>query len=174
MRAEALPLMKRRSSLHRSRVVAGLIRAAALAALALIPLESASAQVRLAPAAAPASQCSGAPPVVSKAPALSGTAAIGGELKTSTGSWNNCGSRITGYSFAWYHLGFAIAFPIADANDFVYTVSSDDAGLEVYAQVVAYNAYGASGCHVARDKPNMPVGFSVVRFRRWEPSALTT
>jgi hypothetical protein len=64
-------------------------------------------------------------------PAISGNANVGGTLTVSTGSWNSCGERVTGYTYSWSGAG------ASSTNSYV--VQPADAGGTVTAFVTACN-----------------------------------
>jgi len=70
------------------------------------------------------------------APAISGSTAVGGTLTVSTGTWNACGERLTGYAYAWSGA--------AGSTTNSYVVQSGDAGRTVSASVTACDVDGCS------------------------------
>ncbi len=77
-------------------------------------------------------------PATTGAPALTGTAAVGGTLTCSTGSWAN---NPTSLAYKWLRNGVAIAGQTANT----YTVQGADAGKGVACEVTASNGAGATG-----------------------------
>jgi hypothetical protein len=82
-----------------------------------------------------ASNCTpGTPPVLKKAPQLSGTPAVGNTLTTSNGTWTYCDPNATfHYSYQWYSGTHAIV----GATNASYTITEDEAGFGIYAAVTA-------------------------------------
>ena len=78
--------------------------------------------------------------VLSQPPTLEGEAAETNTISVSDGSWTSCGSAIAGYTFQWLRDGF----PISNATDQSYTLTSADTGHSVSAQVTAWNGSGTS------------------------------
>ena len=76
-------------------------------------------------------------------PGVSGTAAVGHTLTSSTGSWNGAA---TGYSFQWQRCsaGGTGCADIAGATGPTYTLAAADGGMSVRATVSATNVNGAS------------------------------
>jgi hypothetical protein len=81
-----------------------------------------------------------APPVITEPPTVFGDAEPTGTLTAALGTSTSCGSSIAGYTFQWLRDGSSIA----DATGQSYVVLPADAGRAISAQVVAYNATGAS------------------------------
>ena len=84
--------------------------------------------------------CSGSAPQNSVPPRLSGSAVVGGSLVVDQGTWVDCGSPVTGYSYAWRRDGEAIE----GATSASYTTTEDDAGAHLSARVTATNAVGST------------------------------
>jgi hypothetical protein len=73
-------------------------------------------------------------------PTVSGTAAVGGVLTTSNGSWSPCASGIDGYTYQWFRDGGAIGGATSNS----YTVVSADQCHGLRTTVTAYNEFGPS------------------------------
>jgi hypothetical protein len=79
-----------------------------------------------------------AKPTVSAAPALTGTAAVGGVLSCSQGTWTNNPTSLT---YRWLRNGSAIAGQSANT----YTVQGADLGTGIACEVTATNGAGSTG-----------------------------
>lgn len=82
-------------------------------------------------------------PANSAAPIVSGVAAVGKTLTTSTGSWSNSPSS---YSYTWQSCSSSgtNCVNISGATDSSYTLASGDAGHEIRSEVSATNSSGSS------------------------------
>ncbi len=88
-------------------------------------------------------------------PGVSGTAAVGHTLTSSTGSWNGAA---TGYSFQWQRCsaGGTGCADIAGATGPTYTLAAADGGMSVRATVSATNVNGASPYAASADVVVVP------------------
>lgn len=94
-------------------------------------------------------RATGCPPgthelTATKAPTLKGTGSVGSVLTASSGSWSGGCSTAYTYWYQWYHAGEP-AGVIYGANSPTYTLTSADAGIGVYAVVIARDGSGGAG-----------------------------
>ena len=83
----------------------------------------------------------GAAPVDTSAPALSGSAVQGQTLSVSNGSWTN---SPTSYTYAWNDCTSSDCTAISGATSSSYTLQSSDIGNTIEAVVTATNSYGST------------------------------
>jgi hypothetical protein len=89
------------------------------------------------------------PPVNTAEPALSGSAVVGTTLTTTTGTWSGAG--VITYAYQWVRCGVDGGLPdgsncpsIAGATSSSYTLTGDDLGHRLRAQVTASNSAGSA------------------------------
>lgn len=80
----------------------------------------------------------GNPPVLTVAPAISGTAEVGETLTLSNGTFT--GDATITYEYQWFAGGVAIAGATAST----YVLTSDEVGLVITGRVIATNSYGSA------------------------------
>jgi outer membrane protein assembly factor BamB len=95
-------------------------------------------------------------PTILAAPVVSGTAAVGQQLSTTTGTW---GYNPTTYTYKWQRCDAvgSNCVDIAGATGSVYTAVSADAGYEIRSAVLASNATGQAIAY-AVSMPTAPLG----------------
>ncbi len=82
-----------------------------------------------------------APPEMSQAPTISGTAVDGQTLAAEPGTWN--GSP-TSYGYQWLRCQSGSCSPVSGATSATYTVGTGDVGSQLEVQVTAVNPAGAT------------------------------
>jgi hypothetical protein len=100
-------------------------------------------------------------PVVSAAPAITGSTAQGGTLAVSNGTWS--GSTPIAYTYGWLRCDAAGAScaAISGATKSTYTTTSDDVGHKIGASVTATNSVGNAASQAAPVGPitsTLPAG----------------
>jgi len=87
-----------------------------------------------------------APPALSTAPVVSGTAKVGQQLSTTTGTWTN---TPLGYVYKWQRCDNtgSNCVDIANAPDSQYTLVTADVGYEIRSEVLADNATGPASSY---------------------------
>jgi hypothetical protein len=95
----------------------------------------------------PVAATSSAAPAEIKAPALSGTAARGRDLRVSTGSWSGTPRA---FSYAWRRCTGSKCSTVKDATKSTYALGSGDVGHRLVAVVTARNAAGSASASSAR------------------------